>query len=146
MQVASSFTFYTISVNGFAIPGAAASVNETAPQVLVDSGTTQNYFTKAVADAINAGFNPAPDYEDSTGDYIVQCAAATVPTFGVVIGGKTFMVDSRDMVIDEGGRCISSVAATGTGGSSILGHAFLKNVVAVFDVGSQVMRFAPHVY
>ena len=145
VQVASAYTFYTISVNGFAVPGASVTVNQTAPQMIVDSGTTQNYLPKTVADAVNAQFTPAPDYEDSTGDYIVQCTSVA-PSFGVVIGEKTFTVDPRDMIINTGERCISSVAATGDDGTSILGHSFLKNVVAVFDVGAQVMRFAPHVY
>ncbi len=31
------------------------------------------------------------------------------------------------------------------GPPAILGDTFLKNVVAVFDVGASEMRFAPHV-
>ena len=145
VQNTSAYTFYTIDVGGFAVGGASSAINSTSPQMIVDSGTTQNYVPEAVADAVNYAFSPPPDYKDSTGDYIVQCTSKP-PTFGVVIGGKTFMIDPRDMIINEGGRCISGVAATGSSGTSILGHSFLKNVVAVFDVGSQIMRFAPHVY
>ena len=145
VESSSSYTFYTINVGGFAVGGASSAVNSTTTQMIVDSGTTQNYVPEAVADAVNYAFNPPPFYKSSAGDYIISCDSKP-PTFGVVIGGKTFTVDPRDMIINEGGRCISGVASTGATGTSILGHSFLKNVVAVFNVGGQVMEFAPHVY
>lgn len=140
-----SYTFYTITVGGFAVGGASNAVNSVTTQMIVDSGTTQNYVPEAVADAFNYAFNPPPFYKDAQGDYIISCTSKP-PTFGVVIGGKTFTVDPRDLIINEGGRCISAIASTGASGTSILGHSFLKNVVAVFNVGGQVMQFAPHIY
>lgn len=145
IQNMTAYTFYTINVDGFAVGGASSSVNKTTTQMVVDSGTTQTYVPEAVADAVNYAFSPAPFYKADNGDYVISCTSKP-PTFGVAIGGKTFLVDPRDMIINEGGRCISGVAATGSSGTSILGHSFLKNVVAVFDVGGQVMQFAPHVY
>ena len=145
IQNTTSYTFYTITVDGFTVGGASSAVNGTAPQMIIDSGTTQNYVPENVADAVNYAFDPPPFYKDSSGDYIISCTSKP-PTFGVVIGGKTFTVDPKDMIINEGGRCISGVAATGTSGTSVLGHSFLKNVVAVFDVGAQLMKFAPHIY
>lgn len=46
---------------------------------------------------------------------------------------------------DEFGRdlCISGVTDGGAG-PYILGDTFLKNVVAVFDIGAGMMRFSSH--
>ena len=140
-----SYTLYTITVEGFAVGGASNSVNTTQTQMLVDTGTTTTSVPAAVADAVNYAFAPPPFYKRADGEYVISCTAKP-PNFGVKIGEEVFMMDKRDMIVNEGGICISGVGATGSGGTSILGHSFLKNVVAVFDVGASIMRFAAHSY
>ena len=103
------------------------------------------YLPLATADAVNALFTPPPKYKTNAGLYVIDCKA-TAPRFGVKIGFETFFVEGEDMVVEIGGQCVSGVAATGVGGTSILGAAFLKNVLAVFDVGAQMMRFAQRQY
>lgn len=87
-------------------------------------------------------------------------AAASVPYFGVKIAGATFKIDSADLVLPYsvyGGYvdkktgeeyCSVGVADGGSGAESfpILGDVFLKNVVAVFDVGGSVVQLAQHDY
>jgi hypothetical protein len=80
--------------------------------------------------------------------YTVECNA-TAPKFGVTLGGQTFFHDGADMIIDTGGgQCVSSLVEFPSEGfegitqGAILGDAFLKNVVAVFDAGKNTMRFA----
>ena len=153
------YTFYSITTNGFEYQSAQANWNlgswltyfgnpndPSQVQVLIDSGTTVNYLPTNIADAVNKLFIPAATYNSQIGYYTVPCDAKA-PEFGVKIGQETFYVNPQDMVIRLSSQtCISGVTATGAGGNSILGHAFLKNVLAVFDLGASEMRFAAREY
>lgn len=67
-----------------------------------------------------------------------------------MIGGSTFYINPTDMILPGGmdnsekKTCISGINAGGDVGQGIfvLGGTFLRNVVAVFDVGAAEMRFA----
>ena len=110
-------------------------------QTIVDSGTTLLYVPTADADAVSALFSPPATYDTVQGVYFVDCNAK-VPKFGVKISGVVFQIDPTDLILPiPGGGCISGI---NDGGSSfgILGDVFLKNVLAVFDVGASEMRFA----
>lgn len=153
------YTFYTITTNGFEYQSAQSNWNTgawltyfgnpndpTQVQVLIDSGTTVNYLPQTIADAVNKLFEPAATYNSQTGYYSVPCNAKA-PEFGVKIAQETFYVNPQDMIIElSPNTCISGVTTTGTGGNSILGQAFLKNVLAIFDVGATEMRFAAREY
>ncbi|KAL6720259.1 hypothetical protein ACLMJK_002180 [Lecanora helva] len=153
------YTFYSITTNGFEYQSAQSNWNvgswltyfgnpndPTKVQVLIDSGTTVNYLPQTIADAVNKLFEPAAAYNSPTGYYDVKCDAK-VPEFGVKIGQEIFYINSKDMIIHlDSTTCITGVTSTGVGGNSILGHAFLKNVLAVFDVGASEMRFAAREY
>ena len=154
-----AYTLYTITTNGFQYGNASATSwsfgnapnpfgppsDRTQVQVIIDTATVNIFLPPATADAVNAGFNPQPLYKTNSGLYVVSCTAKA-PRFGVKIGFETFFVNEKDMVVPLGDRCVSAVAATGEGGTSVLGEAFLKNVLAVFDVGAQMMRFAAREY
>ena len=150
------YQFYTITVDGFNYQGSEKTqwthgsfpsplVKPTDPskvQLIVDSGTTLIYLPTGIADAVNALFVPPAVYDSNQGAYAVDCSAKA-PTFGVTIGKQTFYINGLDMILPSGnGTCISGVNDAGTGGLSILGDVFLKNVLAVFDVGASEMRFA----
>ena len=153
------YTFYSITTNGFEYQSAQSNWNlgswltyfgnpndPSQVQVLIDSGTTVNYLPTNIANAVNALFEPAATYSSQIGYYTVPCNAKA-PEFGVKIGQETFYVNPEDMIIRlSASTCISGVSATGAGGNSILGHVFLKNVLAVFDVGASEMRFAAREY
>jgi len=78
---------------------------------------------------------------------MADCGAAA-PRVGIIIGGKTFWVDGRDLVNNETvgggvgtvGTCAIAVQRA-AGGDAVLGDAFLKNVVAVFDLERDEMGF-----
>lgn len=115
--------------------------------VIVDSGTTLIYLPTGIADSINCLFSPPAYFSDEAGADVVACNA-TAPEVGVTIGGKTLYLNPADLILDgglSGGLCVSGIQDNG-GGLSILGDVFLKNVIAVFDVGAAEMRFAPHEY
>ena len=85
----------------------------------------------------------------------VTACNATIPTFGIGIGGQTFEIAPTDLfpIAREGDICATAVTrgfdvpeSEYPDGLFVLGANFLRNVVAVFDVGKQEMRFAKHTY
>lgn len=69
--------------------------------------------------------------------------SAVAPKFGVYIGSQFFYINPLDMMLETGlaGICLGTERRAG-GGLAVLGDVFLKNVLAVFDVGASEMRFA----
>ena len=149
------YSFYTITIEGLVYNGSqstkfshgtwpsplAATAKPSQFQVIIDSGTTLIYLPTGIANAINALFDPPAVFDDWQGAYTVACNA-TVPSLGVEIGGETFYIDPVDMILPAGdGTCITGVDDGGQG-PYILGDVFLKNVIAVFDIGASQMRFA----
>lgn len=149
------YTFYTITVGSLVYNGSQSTnvshgkwpsplLAPTKPshfQVIVDSGTTLIYLPTGIANAINALFNPPGVFDADLGAYSVACNAA-VPSLGIEIGGRTFYINPVDMILPAGdGTCISGVDDGGQG-PYILGDVFMKNVVAVYDIGAGQMRFA----
>ncbi|KAK4690285.1 hypothetical protein P7C71_g6469, partial [Lecanoromycetidae sp. Uapishka_2] len=149
------YQFYTITTSGFAyfesdktdgyspsFPNIFGPPSDSSQvQVIIDSGTTLNYLPTAITNAVNALFSPPAVYDDSQLAYLVDCSA-TVPEFGVKIGSETFYIDAQDMIVENpDGTCVSGINDAGDS-LSILGDVFLKNVLAIFDVGASEMRFA----
>ena len=149
------YSFYTITIGGLVYNG-SQSTNFSrgrwpsplkAPakprqfQVIIDSGTTLIYLPTGIANAINALFVPPGVFNDYQAAYSVDCDAV-VPSLGIRIADETFYINPVDMILPVGdGTCITGVDDGGQG-PYILGDVFLKNVIAVFDVGASQMRFA----
>ncbi|KAI9703050.1 MAG: hypothetical protein M1820_006041 [Bogoriella megaspora] len=118
---------------------------------IVDSGTTLAYLPNQVVEDVAALFNPPAVYLENEGGFFVACNA-TVPEFGVQIGGKVLYINPVDLVLQDQvdpdtGFCLTGIQPGGDEGSIfILGGVFLQSVVAVFDVGAAEMRFAAHEY
>ncbi|KAJ7696929.1 acid protease [Mycena rosella] len=134
----SDFFFYTVEVEAYTFPG--ASVRPVGSPIL-DTGTTLNFMSTEVTTAYNAKFDPPAVLDEDAGLWVVECNA-TVPEFGVKIGGKTFTIDARDQILpagtDDNGNIIC-ISGTQDGGPDvadnifILGDVFLHNVVATFN-------------
>ena len=84
--------------------------------------------------------------------YITTCNATT-PEMGITISGKTFHINRADMFLPahQDSLCATTITVgfpvpkkIYPDGFYAFGDAFLKNVVAVFDVGAGEMQFAPH--
>ncbi|OAG00138.1 acid protease [Paraphaeosphaeria sporulosa] len=154
--LAHTYAFYTIPVDGFAItpPSGPATVpvanmtsstvsgtsqrahrqDGAAPlQMILDSGSTLLYLPDATADYLASLFSPPARYVPSSNTYITSCRAQQ-PRFGVVIGGTTFYINPEDMLTREGrGRCSLAVQRMEEG-DAVLGDAWMKNVLVVFDL------------
>ncbi|KAJ9661545.1 hypothetical protein H2198_001925 [Neophaeococcomyces mojaviensis] len=134
-------------------------------QFILDSGTTLTYIPDALAAAFNSLFEP-PAYQDfhTTGSlWALDCENLSyVPSLGVSIAGEVFYHNPEDLVYKLKGQeynydidewvdtqyCISAVQDYGLSdnGVGILGQPFLKNVIAVFDIGRSELGLAARPY
>lgn len=145
------YDFYAITTDGVVLDN--ITIPSAGEEYIVDSGTTLNYFPTAVADAIAAAYVPAAIFDEDDGVYIVDCDAVA-PGFGITINGTTFWTNPVDLILLAGtysngsDLCISGIDDGGdvTGSVYVLGDTFLKNVVAVFDVGATELLFAAREY
>ncbi|KAF6804968.1 aspartic-type [Colletotrichum sojae] len=172
-QAKTQYSFYTILPDGYVIKNATSSqnlpptsnatlasskwntavakpdgfLNSTTPTI-VDSGTTLMYVPSDISTAY-AGAIPDVIYNPFGGAYYAPCNA-TLPDFGIVIGGRTFYADKADLLqtsdpadFGDGGPPYCLVGVTDGGeGPYILGDTMMNSLVTVFDVGAGKMRFA----
>ncbi|RFU27306.1 hypothetical protein B7463_g9014, partial [Scytalidium lignicola] len=144
------YDFYTINTQGIYLDGIMVSGSGDDVQYIVDSGTTLAYLPPLITSAINAAFNPPAIFSFWYGIYIVNCNA-TAPPVSIKIGGVMLNINPADMIFVAGTdlfgqKLCASGVTTGGQGPYILGDTFLKNVVAVFDIGAGMMRFAGRAY
>lgn len=149
------YQYYTIDINGFAISNSTSTQFNTydndnpykspiignGTDIIVDSGTSLCYVPNDVAAEVADSFNPPATYDTGVDSYFVDCNA-TAPVFGVCIEEKIFYINAEDMIvhIDEN-VCVPGVQPN-LGGLNILGLSFMKNVLVVFDIGAEQLRFA----
>lgn len=153
-----AYEFYTVQSDGFAISSSPYTQFNTqntdnpsktnvidGGMVVIDSGTSLVYAPNAVADAVAAAFSPPATYNENVGTWYVSCNA-TAPIFGVSISQKIFFVNGEDLVVPSSdNECISGVQRN-NGGLAILGDVWMKNVISVFDIGAEMMRFSAREY
>jgi hypothetical protein len=114
--------------------------------MIIDSGTSLLYFPDEIAQYIGSLFVPPARYNSDTNTYIVNCTAKA-PRVGVWIGGNSYFL-SEDDLMNRGpgavggqsvgtsrGECAVAVQ-NALGGTLVLGDAWLKNVMVVFDLGN----------
>jgi hypothetical protein len=158
------FQLYMITVDGFSMEiDRRLSMKLAKTRVLIDSGTTLTLLPPDIARALNSRWDPPARLDPITKQYVVRCRA-TPPKVGIVINGTVVHFDERDLVVPlalsstskdrdrdwawkEWNLCLSGIQPTSSsekdsGGLSILGGVFLKNVLAVFDVGAGELRFS----
>jgi hypothetical protein len=154
------YEFYTIVVDGFAFSESPTAQFKPAgdtnthklplvgngTQAIVDSGTSLLYADNTtIAYPVAMLFSPPGVWDDDYGVWVVTCNAVA-PTFGVSVAGKIFYVNAADLILQSSStECISGVQASGTG-LTILGDVWMKNVLCVFDLGAEMLRFAAREY
>ena len=133
-----SLAVYLSYSSGFHFPG--STLHAGAGQYIFDTGTGINVVPRAQADKINGAFNPPGSFNKTAGLYLVQCNASA-PDFGIEFGGTTFYHNPADMILPVPGEdvlCVSAIQSSlSTVYQPILGAPFMKNVLAVFDVGKK---------
>jgi hypothetical protein len=146
-------SWWAITLSGMTFSPASdpqnTTTNSTSVLAIVDTGNFFNYVDPETANAINGLFEPPGQWnmETSPITYTIDCNARA-PNLGYIIGGQNFFHSGSDLVYTIGdGTCVLAVVSNegvelyGLTGN-IIGDAFLKNVVAVFDFGNNEMRFA----
>ncbi|KAI5864102.1 acid protease [Durotheca rogersii] len=114
---------------------------------ILDSATSLIYLPPALAQSVNAHFDPPATYLRYYDSYFANCDAVP-PSFGVRINGTTFWVNPEDLLNQEEkdpetGLCQTSIGSGGSG-PYILGIAFLTNVVVQMDIGSGNINLWSH--
>ncbi|KUI59401.1 hypothetical protein VP1G_06608 [Cytospora mali] len=117
----------------------------------VDYDTTgqADIIVVVLAQAINNMFYPPAVYSFMNGGFLTTCDAVT-PRVAVVIDDTPFYLNPEDLLFrsipDEvTGLCMTAFN-DGATGPFILGDVFLKNVLAVFDIGQNVLQFASRIH
>lgn len=129
-----AYTMYQVNAT-YTFPGVAKS--QTPYTVVMDSGSTINYLPPTIAKAVGARYQPPVNTTDGS----VPCNAIA-PAFGLTIGGKDFLMKKEDMTMKFGrGKCIATFQPSDDD-VFIMGDAFLRSVLVVFDLGKQTLGFA----
>ncbi|KAI4189755.1 MAG: hypothetical protein L6R41_001238 [Letrouitia leprolyta] len=138
-QANAEFQYYQITMDG--VTYGNKSEKKEYPTT-VDSGTSLIFLPAEVAYAVNQMFDPPAIFNTIRNEYAIDCASKA-PRFGIGIAGHTFYVNPSDLIIHiQDGSCITGITELGYGRPIILGDVFLRNVLAVFDIGASEMRFA----
>ena len=156
------YAYYSINIDGIDITPPTASGTPTSSRaptatptgryatskqtMIIDSGTSLLYFPDEIAAYIASLFVPAARYVADTNTYVVACSARP-PRVGVRIGGQSYFLSEADLMNKGPGAVGGSYVGAGTGecavaiqnamgGTLVLGDAWLKNVVVVFDLAN----------
>jgi hypothetical protein len=147
------YSLYMIKPQGFAV--GRQNVTKVV-YAIIDTGSPINYVPMDISKSINSQWKPPAKRDQKTWQWIVNCDAVA-PDFGFIINGTRLMVSAEDMAINGGvgtlpevkekGKCLSTVQDSGifSFGVHIIGTPFLKNHVAVFDIGAAEMRFGKRI-
>lgn len=90
--------------------------------------------------ATSAGATP-----NLLGQYTIDCAkVSTLPNLDFHIGGKTYSVPGKDLVIQAGGTCLFAMMGMDipSGPKWILGDVFMRQYYTIFDYGNKRVGFA----
>jgi len=120
----------------------AGSFSAGATDAVVDSGTSlitgpKNAIT-AIANSVGAAAN-------LLGQYTISCdRVASLPDLEFVVGGRTFAVPGKDLVLQAAGTCLFGLMALDMpkGPAWILGDVFMRQYYTIFDYGNQRVGFA----
>eukprot|EP00357_Protocruzia_adherens_P028493 CAMPEP_0114983644 /NCGR_PEP_ID=MMETSP0216-20121206/6817_1 /TAXON_ID=223996 /ORGANISM="Protocruzia adherens, Strain Boccale" /LENGTH=371 /DNA_ID=CAMNT_0002345655 /DNA_START=21 /DNA_END=1136 /DNA_ORIENTATION=- len=132
--------YYTFLVDEVQLGSTTASNH----YAIADTGTSLLCIPPTLAD---------PFFEDSAFDgcdnqnglRICECSArSSFPSLKFTIGGTVYEITNEEYLIEDQGYCVVGIETiTPPGGLIVLGDIFLRNVVAVFDLGNETVGFAP---
>jgi Eukaryotic aspartyl protease len=143
------YQFYVVEVEGWDLPrpmftSEGVDLSTVKQKIILDTGSTLTQLPASFATTINGGkaWSPPAWKNNETDQWMVDCKAKP-PKVGMKFGNKTLYYAREDMIFQGAqGICVSGIQP---GNSSIAGGSFLKNVVAVFDVGAAQVRLAQRV-
>ncbi|KAK4503028.1 hypothetical protein PRZ48_006455 [Zasmidium cellare] len=117
----------------------------------IDSGLPLILVANDTAAKINAKFDPPAQFDPHatfyTKQWKVDCSAKT-PDFAARINGTDFKMNPLDKIIqfeDDPHACYSVFTNSSVASGTVLGNAFLRNVLLAIDVQKHEFHWAPHV-
>ncbi|KAH8652450.1 aspartic peptidase domain-containing protein [Xylariales sp. PMI_506] len=141
------YLFYAIRPDSVTYSNNKQHGNWSQPAVMiVDSGTTLNYFPSSVADDIAKMWTPAAQYAGD-GTYFARCDGVA-PSIQIGIGGGKFTITPSSLIFPEsaqpgpdGHQWCSTGIARASGDNYILGDVFMQELLVVFDVSANKRLF-----
>jgi aspergillopepsin I len=148
-QKPNDYQFYVIEASGWEVPrvgsiAKGADPNTRKLKMILDTGSTLTQLPDNLVMVINGGnaWNPPAWRSSDTGQWMVKCNA-TPPKLGMRFGNKTLYFGAEDMIfMGKRDLCVSGIQP---GNAAIAGGSFLKNILAVFDVGGAEIRLAQRI-
>lgn len=136
VPVDSSQGFWQFTADGYSVDGQSTSSSLSA---IADTGTSLILIDDSV---VSAYYDQVSGAQNSDG-YVFDCSA-TLPDFGITIGGQTFTVPGEyiNYAPNGDGTCYGGIQSSSGIGFNILGDVFLKNQYVVFDGGETQLGFA----
>lgn len=135
VDVDNSNGYWQFTSNSYAIAGTSADCTTCSPAI-ADTGTSLMLVDADIATAYYAQVDGA-QFDENQGGYVYDCSA-TLPSFGVDIGGYTATIQGSDLTYAQvdGSSCYGGIQSNSGEGIQIYGDVFLKNYLAVFDGGN----------
>lgn len=125
------FTFYAISIDAFMVGSQRLNPGL---QVVIDSGAPSFQVPIDTAVSMNSYWSPPMDDNGN-----VACDAVLTKPIGIAIGGATYNIPSEDLIGQyDDGTCFSWILPS-SGDVLLIGDAFLKSVLVVFDWDNLVL-------
>jgi hypothetical protein len=141
-----AFVAYRIKVD--AVETTAGQITNSSALYIVDTGTTVNFLPTNVVTALIRAFDPPVFSIPGLAGLAANCTAKA-PQHGFTIAGETLWINPADLLVSlpglPQGTCVLGIQDAGAG-AFLLGDTFLRNVVAVFDIGNEEMRFSSRMY
>uniref|UniRef100_A0A914C7Q9 Peptidase A1 domain-containing protein n=1 Tax=Acrobeloides nanus TaxID=290746 RepID=A0A914C7Q9_9BILA len=141
-QPLSSATYFQFKIDSVSLGSYSSNKGW---QVISDTGTSYIGGPDAIIEGLATAAGATYHHQDQS--YYIGCNATT-PTFDIVIGGKSYGITSKQMIVDIGnGQCQWAAFQMGAGGgfgpSWILGDPFIRQYCNVYDLGNKRIGFAP---
>jgi len=139
-QPLSSATYFQFKIDGVNSGSYSSSKGW---QVISDTGTSFLGGPDGVISNLAKAAGATYSAQDET--YYIDCKA-NAPDLNIVIGGKTYGIQAKNMIVDAGnGQCYWAAFQMGGGFGLdwILGDPFIRQFCNVYDLGNKRIGFAP---
>ncbi|KAJ1663661.1 aspartic proteinase precursor [Coemansia sp. RSA 1813] len=110
----------------------------------IDTGSSLLVLPTTLADLVNKKIGAKKNF---AGQYTVECSTVpSLPPFSLQFGGKEYLLDAEDYVLNVQGQCISGFMGMDIpeplGPIWIIGDVFLRKFYTVYDLGKNRVGFA----
>lgn len=140
-DVDNSQGFWSWTPASYSIGGSSSACQTCSPSI-ADTGTSLLLVDEEIVKAFYAQVNGA-QYDSTQGGYVYPCSAS-LPSFGVPIGGWTATIPGSALTYAQidSSNCFGGIQSSQGEGIQIYGDVLLKNFFAVFNGGTNQFGLA----